>query len=461
MITLDNRFVPIRSTVCFLIDAVLLFMAVVIGCFISVELGGGPRVIYDSVISCGFLFSSICLVTMYMLDLYDLRVDMSLDEAVFAVLVTISIGGTLWRIFYPIAGASSGVYFISAVLSFIVLMTWRLLFDKFIDKVVRPKSVLILGSGKIVIELEKELDKRKNLGLRLVGYVDDFPDQTLLDKHIVPNMGVLSDVGGLSKKYGISKVIVALTERRKVYPVDTLLSLRTLGINIIEWPEFFEKLSGRIPVTGLPPSFFIFNEGFQKSKVAMALIRWPSVLLSALALILLSPFLICIAVAIKLDSPGPIFYSQERVGQDGKPFQILKFRSMCDGAEVGGNAVWAQKGDNRITKIGRILRRSRIDEIPQLINVLRGDLNIVGPRPERPEFVEKLEKLIPYYSIRHTVKPGVTGWAQVVFDYCGTVEESLNKLEYDLFYIKNMSIRLDLVILVKTVKIVLLGRGAR
>jgi len=254
---------------------------------------------------------------------------------------------------------------------------------------------------------------------------------------------------------------VAITERRGEYPVKEMLALRVAGIPVLEWPGFFEKLSGRIPIDSLAPSFFIFNEGFRKSKFLLMLRRFVSAILAAVVLVFLLPFFLVVAILITLDSPGPVLYSQIRVGQNNKPIRIYKFRSMQNDAEKNGDAVWAVENDPRITRVGHFLRKTRIDELPQLFNVLIGELEFVGPRPERPEFVEKLQDLIPYYGLRHTVKPGITGWAQVMFHYGSSIDESKEKLQYDLFYIKNMSLKLDLLILFHTFKIILLGRGAR
>jgi len=240
-----------------------------------------------------------------------------------------------------------------------------------------------------------------------------------------------------------------------------MLALRVKGCQILEWPGFFEKLSGRIPIDSLSPSFFIFNDGFRKPKIILVARRIGNAILAALALVLLLPLFLLIATFIKLDSHGPVIYSQTRVGQNGQLIRIRKFRSMKNDAEKNGEAVWATENDSRVTRIGRFIRRTRLDELPQLFNVLIGELDLIGPRPERPEFVEKLENMFPYYSLRHTVKPGITGWAQVMFHYGSTIEDSKEKLQYDLFYIKNMSLKLDLLILFQTMKIVLIGRGAR
>jgi exopolysaccharide biosynthesis polyprenyl glycosylphosphotransferase len=253
---------------------------------------------------------------------------------------------------------------------------------------------------------------------------------------------------------------VAITERRGGYPVDSLLDLRVRGCKVTEWASFYEKLSGRIPIDNLAPSYFIFQEGFSKSRALLYSRRIVSLSFAAGLLLLLCPLLIITAILIKIDSPGPVFYTQKRVGEKGSVFDIIKFRSMRVGAEQNGRPQWAVRDDPRVTRIGKFIRATRLDEVPQLINVLRGNLDIVGPRPERPEFVEELNKILPYYSLRHTLKPGLTGWAQVMFYYSGTIEESRKKLQYDLFYIKNMSIKLDFLILFRTIKIVLLGRGA-
>jgi len=259
----------------------------------------------------------------------------------------------------------------------------------------------------------------------------------------------------------VRRLVVAITERRGGYPVDSLLELRVRGCKVTEWASFYEKLSGRIPVDNLSPSFFIFQEGFSKSRALLVSRRIVSLSFAAGLLLLLFPLMILTAILIKIDSPGPVFYTQKRVGNKGKVFEIIKFRSMRVDAEQNGSPQWAVRNDPRVTLVGKFIRATRLDELPQLINVLRGDLDIVGPRPERPEFVEELNKLLPYYTLRHTVKPGLTGWAQVMFHYSGTIEESKKKLQYDLFYIKNMSMKLDFLVLFRTIKIVLLGRGAR
>ena len=312
-------------------------------------------------------------------------------------------------------------------------------------------------------QVGEEVRKRKRLGFHLVGFINAPPARNN------PSAGGVGDVLGdpaqmdrIIEQHDVDKIVVAITERRGEYPVKEMLALRVNGCQVVEWPGFFEKLSGRIPIDSLAPSFFIFNEGFRKSRILLydppgrqrdRRRRTPG-----------SPACRSFSSSRSSSSsipPAPSSTPRSGWGRTNKPIRIYKFRSMRNDAEKNGDAVWAVENDPRITRVGHFLRKTRIDELPQLFNVLIGELDFVGPRPERPEFVEKLQALIPYYALRHTVKPGITGWAQVMFHYGSTIDESKEKLQYDLFYIKNMSLKLDLLILFHTFKIVLLGRGAR
>jgi Sugar transferases involved in lipopolysaccharide synthesis len=224
---------------------------------------------------------------------------------------------------------------------------------------------------------------------------------------------------------------------------------------------FYERITGKVLVDSISPSWLIFSEGFKKSRIKKTTKRITGIMISMAGLLLTAPLLIITAISIRLDSPGSVFFRQERVGENDKIFYVLKFRSMIQDAECEGGPVWAEKDDPRVTRVGKIIRKLRIDEIPQMINVLKGEMSFVGPRPERPEFVEELKKEIPYYSQRHSVKPGITGWAQIMYQYGSSVEDAREKLQYDLYYVKNMSTLLDLMIIFKTVKVVLLRKGAR
>jgi sugar transferase (PEP-CTERM system associated) len=265
----------------------------------------------------------------------------------------------------------------------------------------------------------------------------------------------------LSRGLGIEKIVVSFREKRRILPTQELLRCRVDGIDIIEGNSFYEMLTGKLLVESINPSWLIFSNGFQKSRARRVVKRTVDLIFSAALLVALAPFFVLVAIAIRLDSPGPIFFSQMRVGERHRIFRMHKFRSMVENAEALSGPVWARENDPRVTRVGRLLRRFRIDELPQLWNVLKGEMSFVGPRPERDEFVRELEKTVPYYRERFSVKPGVTGWAQVNFGYCATIGESIEKLNYDFFYIKNMSNLMDLLVMLRTIKILLVGHGVR
>jgi sugar transferase (PEP-CTERM system associated) len=261
---------------------------------------------------------------------------------------------------------------------------------------------------------------------------------------------------------GASAIIVAVRERRGGgLPINELLECKLRGLEILDLPTFFEQQTGILPLESINASWMIFSEGFSQGSARDAVKRVFDLLVSGSFLLLLSPLMILIAILIKLESRGPVFYTQERVGQFGVPFTIYKFRSMRTDAEKDGTPVWARKNDDRTTRIGRFIRRTRIDELPQTLNVFLGHMSFVGPRPERPYFVNELAEQIPYYHARHSVKPGITGWAQVKFPYGASVEDAMHKLQYDLYYVKNHSLFLDLMILLQTAQVVVLGKGVR
>jgi sugar transferase (PEP-CTERM system associated) len=291
-------------------------------------------------------------------------------------------------------------------------------------------------------------------GVRVVGWTGDIDGEVNRDS-------VASHLVELTNEQGVRRVIVAMADRRGTLPVEELLALRLAGVKVEDATSWLEKITGRIEVDQLYPSWLIFTDGFRFSnfhRVVRRIMNFTAALIGAVATI---PLLPLIVMAILMDSPGPVLYRQKRVGRGGKIFYCYKFRTMRPDAEADTGATWATDNDPRITRVGRFLRMSRLDEIPQLWCVLKGDMHFVGPRPERPEFVEWLSREIPYYGVRHLVRPGITGWAQVQYKYGNTREDAREKLQYDLFYIKNASVGLDLLIVFETVKIVVLGRGAK
>jgi len=315
------------------------------------------------------------------------------------------------------------------------------------------ERVYVLGTGDRAVRLVNGL-RAPGLGIEVVGWTGNVEGELTREK-------VASHLVGLVNEKGVHRVIVAMPNRRGTLPVEELLTLRLKGLKVEEATSWLEKISGRIEVEQLYPSWFIFAEGFRFSTINRIFRRLLNFTTALIGLTLSLPILPLVALAVKLGSKGPVFYRQQRVGRGGEIFYCYKFRTMRQDAEADTGATWASDDDPRITRVGKILRTTRLDEIPQMWCVLKGDMHFVGPRPERPEFVEWLSKEIPYYGMRHVVRPGITGWAQVQYKYGNTVEDAREKLQYDLFYIKNASVGLDLLILFHTIKIVLIGRGAR
>jgi len=320
------------------------------------------------------------------------------------------------------------------------------------------KRILILGTGPLAGQMG-EIIPATDGNYILSGYVSCTSEPVHVPAwEIVESQGELYET---VKRENADKIVVSLSERRGVLPLQEIMACKLSGIEVVDAPSFYETMTGKLLLENITPGWFIFSEGFRITAPVRLLKRITDMVFSALGLLLLLPFIPLIALAIKIDSPGPIFFRQLRVGEREKNFFLYKFRTMRDDAENGTGAVWAQEKDPRVTRVGNFFRKSRIDEIPQLFNVLMGDMSLVGPRPERPEFIEKLKKVIPYYSERHFVKPGVTGWAQVRYPYGASVEDALEKLRYDLYYIKNLSITFDLMIILETVNVVLFRRGGR
>jgi sugar transferase (PEP-CTERM system associated) len=301
----------------------------------------------------------------------------------------------------------------------------------------------------------------------LVGYLECFSktnDSAYVHKIAIDRSLLIEQDGDLlatAAKTRAEVIVVAVPERRGVLPLSEMMQCKLNGITVLDAPGFYEIVKGKLMLEAITPGWIIFSAGFHRTGLINLYKRGVDLFLSVVGLILSVPFFPLVALAIKLDSPGPVFFQQVRVGSGEKEFMLYKFRSMIQDAEKGSGAVWAEKNDTRVTRIGRVLRKSRIDEIPQLFNVLKGEMSFIGPRPERPELVEQLKKEIYYYSKRHTIKPGLTGLAQVRYSYGATAKDAVEKLRYDLFYIKNISLFLESLILLETVKVVLFGRGAR
>jgi sugar transferase (PEP-CTERM system associated) len=369
---------------------------------------------------------------------------------------------TLTFLFYadPELSIGRGVFAVAVLLACGFLTVWHTLLRLYIGIRAPRSNILILGTGRLARELVTEVLRRPELGIAICGFADDNP--ALLGTSIVnPRViGLTQDLPRLVRDHRVDKVVVEFQDRRGRLPVEELLSLKTKGVAVEEATGMYERVTGKIAIENLKPSWMIFNSGFDVSSSARLQKRIFSFLVSSVLLIIFSPIVLLLMVLIKLDSRGPIFFRQERVGQDGKSFTLWKFRSMREDAEKESGPVWSTTGDTRVTRMGRIMRRTRLDELPQLFNILLGDMSLVGPRPERPHFVKELSAMIPFYHLRHVVKPGVTGWAQINYEYGSSVRDAVEKLQYDLFYIKHMSWLLDSAIILETIKTVLVRRGS-
>jgi exopolysaccharide biosynthesis polyprenyl glycosylphosphotransferase len=316
------------------------------------------------------------------------------------------------------------------------------------------RGVVVFGNGQLAANIAAHLKNIPNLRYRFVGWAG----AEQINGSIVGSLRCLKE---MIAKGGVGCVVVALSERRGVFPTEELLTCRKNGIQVIDGVAFYEKLSGRIPLAGLNPSSLIFSDGFNRLKFTMFCKRLIDILLSCMGIIVSFPIWIVLAIIIKLDSQGPVLFRQERLGQDEKRFQFLKFRTMRWEPHSTGDSRWAKERDTRLTRVGRVIRKWRLDELPQLWNVLKGDISFIGPRPDVPALRDTLKGGVPYYSLRTAIKPGITGWAQVRYHYVSSVREGIERHEYDLYYIKNMSLILDLRIIAETFKIVILGRGSR
>ena len=323
----------------------------------------------------------------------------------------------------------------------------------------RKRRVVILGSGQLASEVYYALVTKRRGNMEVVGFIDQKPTEVGHQFGNSQIIGAYDNLCEVVEQFHVHTIVVCVEDRRAVLPVQALLDCKTVGIEVIDGHQIYEEKLGRISIDQLRPSALIFSSGFKRRFLTMGLKRALDVVISAIGLVLLMPLCLLVGLLIKIDSPGPIFYRQMRVGLCRQPYMIWKFRSMFSDAEKSGPR-WADKQDPRVSRVGRILRKLRIDELPQLYNVLRGEMSLVGPRPERPEFVKELRIKIPYYDIRHTVRPGITGWAQIRFRYGSSPEDAHTKLQYDLYYVKNMTLGLDMQILTETTRVVLFGEGA-
>lgn len=406
----------------------------------------------------------VVLASLLAVGLYQFHQRINYREVSARVLVGLMIGSlTLAVIFYLFPSLSLTRIFWAITITFaaVLILLVRLYFVNIVDENIFRRKTLIFGAGEraaSIAALRRRADRR---GFKIVGKVPAPGDTNPNGECLSP--AIDQSLSDLAIELGAEEIVIAMDDRRGNLPIRELLDCRLSGVEVIELTEFLERETGKIRIDLVSPGWLIFSEGFRKSKLRMAMKRIMDIVVSALALLVCWPILILLALAIKLEDGlrSPVLYRQIRVGHNGIPFAVLKFRSMVVNAEADGKAVWATENDDRVTRVGKIIRMLRFDELPQVFNVLRGQMSIVGPRPERPEFVERLSETIPYYAERHTVKPGVTGWAQLRYSYGASEEDAAEKLQYDLYYVKNHTLLLDLVIVLQTIEVILWGKGAR
>jgi sugar transferase (PEP-CTERM system associated) len=411
------------------------------------------------------LAAGVVQMCLYYADLYDLRVASDRPELFVRIVQALGAASFILAVVYfwfPTLIIGRGVFVMAAFLVITLVIGWRVAFIWMSGQLAPRERLLLVGTSQAAVGLARELhEHRHELGVEIVGFVDS--DPALVGTRVVnPGViGLIDEIPSIVRARAVDRVVVSLGDARGKLPMEKLLEMKLDGVTFDHLASVYEEYMGKIAVENLRPSWLIFSSGFRKSRILGASKRAVDFVVSVAGLVVTVPIMAAIALATKLTSPGPVFYHQRRVGRLGRVFVVHKFRTMQLDAEAETGPVWASKdGDVRVTPIGRWLRRTRLDELPQLWNVLKGEMSLVGPRPERPEFVEGLTREIPYYGQRHVVRPGVTGWAQVRYTYGASTEDALQKLQYDLYYIKNASLALDFFIIFDTIKTVVRRKGA-
>jgi sugar transferase (PEP-CTERM system associated) len=443
----------------------LVFGSIIGAVYLRVGIEGAR---YELVDRLGYLKAGLatlfCLAAFYLFDLYDFIVMHDRSELVLRLVQALGLAWIALALsfyLYPGLMLGRGVSLIALPLALTLMVSWRVSIHWFLGHPDIGERILIVGSGNLAVEVAREVLNRPDAGYRIVGFVGT--DSELLGKSLInPRViGMTEELEEVVKREDIDRLVVAMGERRGQLPTDRLLRLSLAGeVSIEEGATFYERVTGRVSLNMMRPSWLIFTGRGRQARVEAFIRSSLHRLVALIGIIVSLPIAILTAILIKIDSRGPIFYKQERVGKNGRPFVLAKFRSMRVDAEKSG-PVWASKGDDRTTRVGRVIRKIRVDEIPQFWNILKGEMSFVGPRPERPHFVAQLAEEIPYYEQRHLITPGLTGWAQIKYPYGASVEDARQKLQYDLFYIKNYSLVLDAIILFETIKIILFGRGAQ
>ncbi len=463
MLKIFRQYYPVRNILFVIGEGAGIFYSVLLTSFILLE----SKIVFAGfwLYFKAFLIASVCQICLYYNDLYDLKITNSYSELGVRLLQALGFASIfLAGIYFIFSGAiiREGVFIISVGFVILFVISWRFCYTLVLNSGLFNEKIIIVGAGELAGKIVDEIIDKRDCGYavsaRVVKSDGDIDPSAVKDKGIMFKSGY-HDLSDISMELKVNKIVVAIKQKRGAFPIKELLRCRVNGIDIIKGNDFYELLTGKLVVDQINPAWLIYSEGFKRTRIKRVFKRSIDIILALILLILMSPVTIITAFLIKIDSKGPVVFSQERVGEKGKTFRVHKFRSMIADAEKVSGPVWSTEEDDRITRVGNIIRKLRIDEIPQLWNVLKGEMSFVGPRPEREFFVKQLDEQIPYYSERHTVKPGITGWAQVSYGYGASVEDAVEKLNYDLFYTKNFSIFMDFMIVLRTIKIVVFGKG--
>jgi len=469
MIRIFNQYVSPKGVLLMFTEGVLIALALL--CAVRLRFWNDPSEIgtllhFPDIAVQGLVIIIIVQLCFYYSDLYNLNVLRGRSEQLICLGQSLGsaclILGALYYVF-PGLLIGRGTFLISVFLVAAFVTVNRVVLDRAWKIAAPAQNILILGTHQMALDVARELKARDDLNVNLVGFVEARREDTGTAKSLFgyPVVGAAEDLERLAPEHHISRIVVAMEDRRGRLPVRELVRLRVKGVRVEDAHSTMSMLTGRIWLESIHPSWFVFSEGFHRSRLNLAVKRALDLSFGILGLVISLPLMALVAIAVKLDSKGPVIFRQQRVGLGGSTFEVLKFRSMRVDAEEANGAQWASKDDPRATQVGKFIRKFRLDELPQFLNVIRGEMSFVGPRPERPVFVEQLRKDISYYDERHSVRPGVTGWAQVQYPYGATVEDAYRKLEFDLFYLKNMSVFFDCVVVLKTIRIVLTGSGGR
>lgn len=462
MFRMFKHYVPHAVVLMGLIDMVFLVLSAEIAWqFRTVQIGVDVGPFSDRIVPI-FSFAILQQVAMIAVGVYGTEALLRLRFAMARLAVAVSLGVIFLSVMFFLLPGSTlwrSILLYAMILAIGSLVANRLLLGGILGTGAFRRRLLVLGAGRRAQRIQ-ELGERKDSGFVIVGFVGMGDGEHVISEAI--NRSAINNFAKYVENLNVSEVVLALEERRNALPLQDLLRIKTTGVHVNDLSSFFERETGRVDLDSVNPSWLIFSDGFSSGRWLSSIAkRLFDILASGLLLVLFAPIIALFAILVKLDSKGPAFFRQERVGLYGQTFNIVKLRSMRSDAEGDGKAVWAQKNDPRITRIGNFIRKTRVDELPQAWSVLKGEMSFVGPRPERPEFVADLETKMRFYAERHMVKPGITGWAQINYPYGASIEDSRHKLEYDLYYAKNYTPFLDILILLQTLRVVLWADGAR